>query len=81
MQTNLVLELLSRALRHRWFKLDQLLIHTDQGSHYRATAYRQLLKGSKISCSMTAKGCRWDNAVAESYFSILKHELGLVNAS
>jgi len=26
---------------------------------------------------MSAKGCSWDNAVVESYFSTLKHELGL----
>ena len=26
---------------------------------------------------MSAKGCCWDNAVVESLFSTLKHELGL----
>jgi putative transposase len=26
---------------------------------------------------MSAKGCCWDNAVVESFFSTLKHELGL----
>jgi transposase InsO family protein len=31
----------------------------------------------KISCSMSAKGCCWENAVVESFFSTLKHELGL----
>jgi transposase InsO family protein len=41
------------------------------------TAYRQLLENHKISYSMTAKGCCWDNAVVESFFSTLKHELGL----
>ena len=29
---------------------------------------------------MSAKGC-WDNAVAESFFSTLKHELGVANAA
>lgn len=28
---------------------------------------------------MSAKGCCWDNAVVESVFSTLKHELGLVD--
>ena len=77
MEAALVLESLNRALGHRRIEPDQLLIHTDQGSQYRATAYRQLLEGRKISCSMSAKGCCWDNAVVESFFSTLKHELGL----
>ena len=77
MEASLVLEALNRALGHRCIEPDQLLIHTDQGSQYRATAYRQLLEGRKISCSMSAKGCCWDNAVVESFFSTLKHELGL----
>jgi transposase InsO family protein len=77
MEATLVLEALNRALGHRQIEPDQLLIHTDQGSQYRATAYRQLLEGRKISCSMSAKGCCWDNAVVESFFSTLKHELGL----
>jgi transposase InsO family protein len=77
MEATLVLEALNRALGHRQIEPDQLLIHTDQGSQYRATAYRQMLEGRKISCSMSAKGCCWDNAVVESFFSTLKHELGL----
>jgi transposase InsO family protein len=77
MEASLVLEALNRALGHRQIESDQLLIHTDQGSQYRATAYRQLLEGRKISYSMSAKGCCWDNAVVESFFSTLKHELGL----
>ena len=30
---------------------------------------------------MSAKGCCWDNAVAESFFSPLKHELDLDDAA
>jgi transposase InsO family protein len=77
MEATLVLEALNRALGHRQIEPDQLLIHTDQGSQYRATAYRQLLEDNKISCSMSAKGCCWDNAVVESFFSTLKHEMSL----
>ena len=77
METTLVLEALNRALGQRQIEPDQLLIHTDQGSQYRAAAYRQLLEDHQISCSMSAKGCCWDNAVVESFFSTIKHELGL----
>jgi putative transposase len=72
-----VLEALNRSLGHRQIKPDQLLIHTEQGSQYRATAYRQLLEGRKINCSMSAKGCCLDIAVVESFFSTIKHELNL----
>ena len=77
METTLVLEALKRALGHRQIEPDKLLIHTDQGSQYRANAYRQMLEIHKITPSMSAKGCCWDNAVAESFFSTLKHELDL----
>jgi putative transposase len=77
MDATLVLEALNRALGHQQIEPEQLLIHTDHGSQYRATAYRQLLEGRKISCSISAKGCCWDNAVVESFFSTLKHELDL----
>ena len=77
MEATLVLEALNRALGHRQIEPEQLLIPTDQGGQYRAKAYRQLLESHKISCSMSAKGCCWDNAVVESFFSTLKHELDL----
>jgi putative transposase len=55
MESTLVLEALNRALGQRQIEPDQLLIHTDQGSQYRSTAYRQLLEGRKISCSMSTR--------------------------
>jgi transposase InsO family protein len=77
MEATLVLEALNRALGQRQIEPDQLLVHTDQGGQYRATAYRQRLVAHQISCSMSAKGSCWDNAVVESFFSTLKHELDL----
>jgi transposase InsO family protein len=40
-------------------------------------AYRQLLGGRKINCSMSTKGCCRDNTLVESFFSTPKHELEL----
>jgi putative transposase len=77
MDAALVIEALNRALGHRQVEPAQLLLPTDQGSQYRATDYRDLLKEQKIVCSMSAKGCCWDNAVVESFFSTLKVELDL----
>jgi transposase InsO family protein len=48
-----------------------------ESGQYRATDYRDLLKEQKIVCSMSAKGCCWDNAVVESFISTLKLEQGL----
>jgi len=77
MDVALVIEALNRALGHRLVEPELLLIHTDQGSQYRATDYRILLEKHKISCSMSAKGCCWDNAVVESFFSTHKFVLDL----
>jgi putative transposase len=52
-------------------------VHWDQGSQYRATDYRDLLRKHEIVCSMSAKDCCWDNAVVESFFPTLKLELDL----
>ena len=77
MDAALVIEALNRALGHRQVEPETLLIHTDQGSQYRASDYRDLLAKHAIGCSMSAKGCCWDNAVVESFFSTLKLELDL----
>ncbi len=79
MDAAVVIEALNRALGHRQVEPERLLIHTDQGSQYRTTDYRVLLKKNKIVYSMSAKGCCWDNAVVESFFSTLKLELDLDN--
>ena len=71
MDAALVIEALNRALGHRLVAPETLLLHTDQGSQYRATDYRVLLKKHEISCNMSAKGCCWDNAVVESFFSTM----------
>ena len=73
----LVIEALNKALGHRRVESEKMLILTDEGSQYRANDYRKLLQKEKITCSMSAKGCCWDNAVVESFFSTLKLELNL----
>jgi transposase InsO family protein len=77
MDAALVIEALHRALGLRRVEPEMLLLHTDQGSQYRATDYRDLLGKHEIVCSMSAKGCCWDNAVVESFFSTMKLELDL----
>ncbi len=52
----------------------QLLHPSDQGCQYMSDTYQLLLKSLKITCSMSHKGCCYDNAVAERLFWSLKNE-------
>lgn len=52
-----------------------LLFHSDQGSQYTSKNYQFLLNTKSIISSMSHKGCCYDNAVSESFFSSLKREL------
>ena len=49
--------------------------HTDRGSQYAATRYRELLVDHGLTASMSRRGNCWDNAVVESFFHTLKTEL------
>ncbi len=71
------IEALHRAFRQRQVAPDQLLLHTDQGSHDRAIDDRNLLRKWKIVCSVSSEGCCWDNAVVESFCFTLQLELDL----
>jgi putative transposase len=52
-----------------------LVHHSDRGSTYASTDYRNALEARGIECSMSRKGDCWDNAVAESFFASLKREM------
>lgn len=71
----LALEALRRALALRAPR-GGLLAHTDRGSPYASEAYQGLLAAHGIIASMSRRGDCLDNAVAESFFSTLEHELG-----
>jgi transposase InsO family protein len=52
-----------------------LVIHSDQGTQYAAGDYQRFLVRHSMTCSMSRRGNCWDNAVAESFFGMLKAEL------
>jgi putative transposase len=52
-----------------------LLHHSDRGVHYASGTYRAILAAHAITSSMSRPGDCWDNAVAESFFATLEHEL------
>jgi hypothetical protein len=53
-----------------------LLHHSDQGCTYASEDYQAALDARGIVCSMSRRGNCHDNAVAESFFSTVKYELG-----
>jgi putative transposase len=71
---DLVTAALTMAVEHRR-PAGGVLHHTDRGSQYAATPYRELLARHGLTASMSRRGNCWDNAVVESFFHTLKTEL------
>lgn len=53
---------------------NRLMVHSDQGWHYRIPRYQELLKRHQVTQSMSRKGNCYDNAVIESFFAVFKSE-------
>lgn len=51
-----------------------LVLHSDQGSQYISTEYRTVCESKGLLISMSRKGTPLDNAVIESFHSLLKKE-------
>jgi len=72
---HLTLGALDMALKRRCPRAG-LLHHSDQGCTYASDDYQAVLAARGIACSMSRRGNCYDNAVMESLFSTIKHELG-----
>ena len=70
---DLVLDALLMAVWRRKPK-NEVLIHSDQGSQYTSDDWQRFLKAHNLVCSMSRRGNCYDNAVAESFFQLLKRE-------
>ncbi|WP_374755762.1 IS3 family transposase [Sulfitobacter mediterraneus] len=71
--TDLVLQVLLMAVWRRKPK-QTVLIHTDQGPQYTSRDWAAFLRAHNIEHSMSRRGNCHDNAVAESFFNLLKRE-------
>ena len=49
-------------------------VHSDQGSQFTGHDWQDFLRDHKLICSMSRRGNCHDNAVAESFFQLLKRE-------
>jgi len=73
MTTDLALQALLAAVWRRKSK-QKVLIHSDQGSQFTSTEWQSFLDKHNLDASMSRRGNCHDNAVAESFFQLLKRE-------
>ena len=73
METDLALNALLMAVWRRQPK-SAVIIHSDQGSQFSSHEWQSFLKAHNLIASMSRRGNCYDNAVAESFFQLLKRE-------
>ncbi len=71
--TDVVLQALLMAVWRRKPK-SKVLIHSDQGSQFTSMDWASFLRAHNLEHSMSRRGNCHDNAVAESFFNLLKRE-------
>lgn len=73
MHMDLVLSALLMAVWRRKPRR-KVIIHSDQGSQFTSYEWQKFLKTHNLEASMSRRGNCYDNAVAESFFNLLKRE-------
>jgi putative transposase len=74
LSTPLVSVALRNAIESRSPVPGELLHHSDRGCQYTSHDYQKTLTTLGITCSMSRRGCCYDNAVMERFFWSLKQE-------
>ena len=73
MITDLALQALLMAVWRRK-PTGRITVHSDQGSQFTSREWQSLLAQHNLEASMSRRGNCHDNAVAESFFQLLKRE-------
>lgn len=73
LKESIVYDSFKRAMNNRKFPRG-MIVHSDGGSQYKSTRFRELLAKEFLIQSMTRRDNHYDNAAAESLFSRLKME-------
>ena len=73
MESDLVMRALLMAVWRRQ-PTEEVIVHSDQGSQYTNYDWQDFLKAHDLISSMSRRGNCHDNAVAESFFQLLKRE-------
>ena len=77
MQSRMHMDLvLSAVLMAVWRRkpTSRVIVHADQGSQFTSYEWQSFLKTHNLEASMSRRGNCYDNAVAESFFQLLKRE-------
>lgn len=75
MRAELVVDAVTMAATHSQLA-GGAIFHSDRGSQYTSTIFRNTLTALDLRASMGRVGSCYDNAVAESWFATLKTEIG-----
>lgn len=82
MKEDFVLETINILMNNHKHELKtDALIHSDQGIHYKAYTFKELLNNSQLRQSMSRKANCWDNAPQESFHGHMKDEIDLSNCN
>jgi putative transposase len=71
---NHVYRIMREAGIHSQRSYRRVLIHSDQGVQYTCTDWRRFVSDNNLGLSMSRRSNCHDNAVAKSFFSLLKTE-------
>jgi len=76
MTTDLALQALQALLSAVWRRKpkQRVMVHSDQGSQFTGKEWQSFLSKHNLDASMSRRGNCHDNAVAESFFHLLKRE-------
>ena len=77
MQSRITKELVLNALLMAVWRRNpksKVMVHSDQGSQYTSHDWQSFLRDNNLEGSMSRRGNCHDNAVAESFFQLLKRE-------
>jgi putative transposase len=74
-RAELVVDALQMAIWRRRPSAGQTVHHSDHGSQYTSWAFGRRLRAAGVLGSMGSIGDAYDNAMAESFFSVLQREL------
>ena len=73
MTSDLAIDALLMAVWRRKPK-QEVMVHSDQGSQYSSSDWRRFLKANNLVATMSRRGNCHGNAVADSFFQLLKRE-------
>lgn len=74
MRTSLVVAALNNAHKNGYVA-GNAIFHSDRGTQYTSAEFATAARLLSVRLSVGATGVCWDNAVAESFFSMLKNEM------